>query len=140
MIFDGLATHLMQAAPLAALIGDRVWPQIIPQSDRGEQRIPCVVYTLVDRQRAVSYCGTDPIAEALYQIDAYGRSYGQSVDVAQAVQDALIDFRDTVDGYFVHHVRITAELDLMDPDPGLYRRSMTFAIWHQTQRSADSPP
>lgn len=140
MIFDGLANLMINSPALDALVDGRVWPQIIPQSDANQVRQPCVVYALVDRQRAVRYCGTDKLVEAVYRIDAYGLTYAQSKDVAQAVQDLLIDYSGTLDGYRVHHCRITSELDLSDPDPGLYRVSMTFAIWHQSQRGGDSPP
>lgn len=140
--FDGNDEHALAVGDGAIAVGlfqgppPRIWPLVIPQSDRGQQRVPCIVYQLIDRQRAVRYCGTDELAEAIYQVDAYAKRYNDAKVLAAAVQAVLIDFRGLMGSYFVHQCSITSELDLQDPEPGLYRVNMTFSIWHGTTPQA----
>lgn len=130
MIESGLAATLAAHGGLAALIDDRVYPLVIPQGAPSVVRQPCVVYQLVSRVRQGTYCGQDGTVQAQYQLDAYARSYLEAKQVAEQVQGALIDFRGQMGEHFVHHISLVSEIDLHDPEPGLYRVNMTFSIWH----------
>lgn len=130
MIEAGLAARLSGFVGLSALIADRVFPLVIPQQGAA-QRMPCVVYQLVSRDRAMRFCATDEMVQAQYQIDAYARSYLDCKTVAVQVIAALLDFRGAMGDQSVHQVSLDSEIDVMDPEPGLYRVSMTFSIWHR---------
>lgn len=124
---DSIATVLLQGPP------PRIWPMVIPQSDAGQQRVPCIVYQTINRERQVTYCGTAGLARTQQQLDAYARTYNGAQALARAIEACLVDFRGLMGGYLVQQISLTNEIDLMDPEPGLYRVSMDFEIWHQRQ-------
>lgn len=130
MIEEGLYSRMTMYAPLVARIGTRVYPMVVPQSKPHEVLHPCVVYQLIGRERQQRYCGTDRVVRSLYQVDTYAVSYLAAKEVAELVVACLIDFRGTMGDVFVHHISLETEFDLDDPEPGFYRVSKTFGIWH----------
>jgi hypothetical protein len=122
-----LSTFLTGDAGIAAFVGARVFPGVIPQSS--EQ--PCIVYNKQSRGRQQLFCGTDGLKVTRMDIDCYAVSYRQSVELANAVTAALQDFSGTMGTTRVPRVFLETELDLSDIEPGLYRQSQTWAIWHR---------
>ena len=123
-----LFSFLTGNAGIAALIGTRVYPGIIPQS--GVQ--PCIVYNKSSRSRQQLFCGTDGLLLTLLEIDCYADSYIQSVALANAVTSALQDFSGDMNGTTVPRIFLENEIDLSDIEPGLYRQSQTWAMWHRS--------
>lgn len=134
MIKAALYQYLIADAGLAALIGDRVYPQLIPQRAwNGAHVQPCAVYQRVGITRDVRYCGTSGLARSAFQIDAYATEYENADAVARAIKSALIDFRGAMTDVHVHAVMLEVEFDQLDPEPGLFRVSMTFSLWHDAE-------
>lgn len=123
-----LFSFLTGNAGIAALVVKRVYAGIIPQS--GVQ--PCIVYNKSSRSRQQLYCGTDGLLLTRLEIDCYADSYIQSVDLANAVTAALQDFSGDMSGTDVPRVFLENEIDLSDIEPGLYRQSQTWAMWHRS--------
>lgn len=123
-----LFSFLTGNAGIAALIGTRVYPGIIPQS--GVQ--PCIVYNKSSRSRQQLFCGTDGLLLTRLEIDCYADSYIQSVALANAVTSALQDFSGDMNGTTVPRIFLENEIDLSDIEPGLYRQSQTWAMWHRS--------
>lgn len=135
MIGAALAQHLGADAAVAAIVGTRIHPQVIPQRiPAGVPRVPAVVYSVSGVQRGVAYCGTDRLVRAAVAIDAYAQGYDAARALAAAVRTALVDFSGTMGTSTTVPVRtanIETEIDLMDIEPGLYRVSQQWAIWHE---------
>lgn len=135
MIGAALAQHLAAAAGVAAIVGTRIHPMVIPQRiPAGTARVPAVVYSVTGVQRGVAYCGTDRLARAAIAIDTYAAGYDAARALAAAVRAALVDFSGTMGTTTTVPVRtanIETEIDLMDIEPGLYRVSQQWAIWHE---------
>lgn len=122
-----LYSFLTGDAGIAAIIDARVFPGVIPQgSDQ-----PCIVYNKQSRSRQQLFCGTDGLLTTRVDIDCYAASYRQSVLLANAVTAALQDFSGTMGTTPVPKIFLETELDLSDIEPGLYRQSQTWTLWHR---------
>ena len=135
MIGKALFQHLVGTAGVAALVGTRVHPLVIPQRIAAtSQRVPAIVYSVSGVDRAVSYCSTDRLVRRAVGIDNYAAEYDSAHAVADAVRAALVDFSGPMGSTTVVPVRtcnIETEFDLMDIEPGLYRVSQQWTIWHE---------
>ena|SRR5690348_2121793 len=105
----------------------RVYPQVLPQ----RPSYPSATYQLVGRQRQPMVDGTtNDMARASVQVDVYADT-SEAVDTGSAALiAALQDFRGQWGGRQISRVLLENEIDLTDVEPGLFRNSMTFSIWH----------
>lgn len=135
MINEAVYQHLVGTAGVAALVGTRVHPLVIPQRIAAStQRVPAVVYSISGVDRGVSYCSTDRLVRSTLGIDCYAAGYDAARALATAVRTALVDFSGPMGSATVVPVRtcnIETEFDLMDIEPGLYRVSQQWTIWHE---------
>lgn len=124
------ATAALLAAPAPVVV--RVFPLVMPQKvPRGPAQYPAVVYNITTPARQVKYCGTDGLVRALVDLDSYDTSYDDAHVLADAVRAALLDFRGALGGIVaVKHAALENEIDLQDPEPGLFRVNQTWAIWY----------
>lgn len=130
MIEQAVAEILLLDAGVQAVVGERIHPLVIPQGERGIAAMPCLVYQVITRERRKTRCGTSALVKTSLQIDAYGRSYAQCKSASETCVAALLDFRGSAAGVSIQDVALGTEIDLIDPEPGLYRVSNTFDIWH----------
>lgn len=126
-----LYTYLSTHASVTALAGDRVYPEIIPDQvfDAVSKR-PCVVYRRSSADRRKTFCGTDTLVASSFAVDCYARTYDGAETLAAAVRSALTDFRGDMSGITVKDVALSSDFDLLDLEPGLFRVSLGFDIWH----------
>lgn len=128
MIFEeALQAHLVADAGVSALIGTRVYPDIMPPGSAK----PAAVYTLIGNMRGSTLCATDTLVAGQYQIDAYATSYKASKLLAKALFGCLADYKGVIGEFKVSRIFILSEVDLDDPDPGLYRVSQTYQVWYR---------
>lgn len=129
MIEQGLHAYLASVPAVAALLTangiTRIYPLLIPQ----QALTPAVVYQLTSTARTQTYCGTIALHRCVVQLDSYARTYPQAVAVAQALYNALIDYRGMMGAVDVRDCVQEAQSDFEDPEPGLYRRHQSWGIW-----------
>lgn len=135
MLYIALEQELITATHTATWLAgtpNRVYPLVIPQKvPRGAAQTPCVVYETVGVDRQVSYCGTSGLIRTTMQLNCYAEDYGTAKSVAAAVRDVFGDFRGLLGGTVdVRHAKLEAEFDIQDIEPGLYRVSQSWVIWH----------
>lgn len=131
MIEQGLHAYLTTEPGVASFVGNRVFPLMIPQHVYDEAtRLSCLVYSKVSDIRGITFCGTDTVPATSYQIDCYAASFLKSKQLAAAVRSALIDFGGMWNGTTIKNVHLETEFDLLDPEPGLFRVSQSYRIWH----------
>lgn len=127
---DNTATGalLNQAGPVPV----RVFPMVIPQKKPGAgAQYPALVYaqSSVDRQKL--YCRTDGTVGTRMELDSYALSYDEAHELADAVRACLLDFRGVLGGIVaVKDVALENEVDLQDPEPGVYRVNQVWLFWH----------
>ena len=122
-----LRDHLLAQAPVASVVGQRVYPLVIPQGGA----MPCIVYAKQGRQVQQVFCGEDGLRRTMLEIDCYALVYDDAVGLANAVAAALRDFSGAMGATRVPRVFLENEIDLSDVEPGLYRQSQTWAVWHR---------
>lgn len=135
MIGEALFAHLRNDLGVAALVQDssvyRIYPLVIPQKLDAIAQMPAIVYSLDSAARSVGYCGTFKTVDRGATIDCYALSYAGAHQVADAVTASLLDFRGQLGGLvFVHTANLITALDLQDIEPGLFRVSQSWSIWH----------
>lgn len=133
-IYDELRTNVNTASILAEVAPNlsRIFNGTVPQKKPGSRPyMPCVVYNLrsVDRQQV--YCGTSGLVRSTIMLDSYATTYEGAKTLARAVRLALIDYSGMLGGTVdVRNAALQTEFDVNDNEPGLYRVSQTWIIWH----------
>lgn len=125
MIEESLYSFLSSDSAVSGLVEDRIYGQIAPQ----KSLLPRIVYSRVATQRSQSLCGTDSKVRAIMQIDSYDKTYKGSKTLADVLRHTLSDFTGDMNGTRVSTVSLDSDVDLDDPEPGLYRVSQTYFIW-----------
>lgn len=134
MIGTAVAQHLRNAPAVSEKVGTKVHPIVIPQQVlSGAVRVPAVVYSISGVERAVSYCHTIGLIRTGMTIDCYAARYDDARALASAVREALVDYRGPMGTppVPVRTANIETEFDLLDIEPGLYRISQQWSIWHE---------
>lgn len=138
MIQEGLYATLAADAGVSALVGARVYPVNVPQSDYTDStKFPCVVYNFDGKERQVRFSGTDTLVSARLSIDCYAKTYAQAQAVAEAVRGVLKDYSGTMVGNGspqssnrVQSIFIESESDAIAPEPGLYVVMQDYLVWY----------
>ena len=125
MIEESLFALLSSDTAVSGLVEDRVYGLIAPQV----APLPRIVYARIASLRTQTLCATDRKVRVLMQVDSYDRTYRGSKVLAGAVRQTLTDYTGDMFGTRVATVTLDSEIDLADPDPGLYRVSQSYFLW-----------
>lgn len=104
----------------------RIYPQILPQ----RPNYPAATYQIVGRTRQSTFSGTNGMVRSSVNVDVYAQNDEDVKTGSDAIRAALLDFRGAMGGTQVNRVSLDNEIDLTDVEPGLFRNSMSFSIWH----------
>lgn len=133
MIERELVAFLSSDTTVQSLVGEtdrtRIFPHVIPQKDRVNKQVPCIVYAVISEDRQKTYCGTSKLVSVGVQLDMYAISLLAARDLSNAVRAAMVDFRGLMGGVVVRDVTLTSGLTLYDMEPGLMRVVDTYTIW-----------
>lgn len=124
---------VMAQAAVTAIVGDRIYPQMIPPQALAEESLrPCLVYstTMVDRDE--TFCATTELKSERIQLDCCALTYDGAKSLADAVAAGIIDWSGVSGGTQIQRIFCEGEYDAMDPDPGIYRRSLILVVWHRS--------
>jgi hypothetical protein len=131
MIQAALYSYLTESGSPAGIVGNRVYPMMIPEhAMREDSKLPCIVYQRIGHQQPGYTCGADGLAGTTMRIDCYAFSYEAAVTLADHVRGNLAGYNGTMGSVHVSRINLESQIDLMDPEPGLYRVSQTYIIWH----------
>jgi uncharacterized protein DUF3168 len=127
-----LYAYLTLHAPLAALVGTRLYPSIAPSS-------AAFPYVTVQRLAVGSIYhmgGASATADTLAQVEAWALSGAEAQQVAKVIRLSLDGFTGLWDGLEIDGVFVENELDDAEPaDDGsvrlFYRTILTLACWHE---------
>lgn len=126
MIEEALVA-LLGHSSLDTLIGGRVYA--VDAADSAT--LPAIVYSKISSKRLRSLSGSSPgLALSRLQLDVYAEEYDQAKSVSRAVIERLDGFSGTSSGIELRKMWLDAEEDLYEGDPGVYRVSMDFLVWH----------
>jgi len=91
---EALYAHLSGDADVAALVGDRIYPLLVPQ----DADLPALAYQRISGVPIYAHDGPPGLARARVQITCLGRSYSEAKDLAARVRAALSGYRGTMGG------------------------------------------
>lgn len=119
-----LYTRLVNFTALTDLVGTRISPAPLVLG----QDLPAVTYQLISRVAEHTHDNAGGLWRSRFQIDAWGATALDVINVFAQVTAALNGYRDTVGG-----VRVTIlhyeERTLVEPTPERFRRTGDFMIW-----------
>lgn len=99
---------------VAALVGTRVYPMMLPQTPT----LPALSY---QRVSSTEQNGTTTLRTTRYQVDCWAESYSVGQSLASAVKTAMEEW---TSGPSVMMTEVINEIDDYEPDSGLYRVSI----------------
>jgi len=125
-IEEALHTRLAGHAGLAALVGSRIYPSVLPQG----VALPALSYAKSAGPR-VHAMGTDPgLARPRFEISCWSPSYAEAKQVAAQARAALGRWRGTVSGVEVLDSFLRDERDDYRADARLHRVVLDVEINH----------
>lgn len=126
----GLYTYLSTDPATSALVGLRVYPNIVPEGTI----LPAIQYQRITTDRDDDYdeFGTmRSFVRATVQITAWATSAQAAMEVGEAVMLALSGFHGSLGGVAVGRVTNIRESDVYDPQKKLHGRTADFEFWFQ---------
>ena len=125
------AQKLIAAASVSALVGDRVRPIALDQTDT----MPAIIYSLVTTDNWHGLSGGTYGARSRLQYFCYGENIEESVSVSSAIISELDGFRGEVGSLFVSSSMLQNIYDMVDPPTKgsaawRYRRVIDFSVCH----------
>jgi len=113
---SAIVNQFRNYAPLAALVGTRIYPVTYPQN----ATLPVVVYQRTSRLPEYSHDGDCGAAESRFQISAFAKSYSVARQTADAIHGALRpweqeQFLDVTNAIRIGGVFMEDEIDLYNP-------------------------
>lgn len=135
-----LRAILLSDVAVLALVGQRIYPHWLPQSPT----YPAITLyrSSVERENR-TFCNgaaqTTNKVRSTFQVDCWDKSATGSPTesgpkrverLAQSVRGALMDYQGTVGSVRIDDIAIVSDSDLVDPEPGIYRVSLSINIWH----------
>lgn len=131
-IAEAVYDHLKADAGISA-ITTSIYPLFLPQ----EVEVPAIVYQFISEEIDSHLDGqAGNYRKAIVQIDCYATTYEQALDLAHAVESALVDYRGTMGttspSIDVDHVRLEIRgQDLYEDDTSRFRVTQDFLIGYQ---------
>ena len=117
---------LMASTPVTDLVGDDIYPVIVPNKDDTGENIdyPLIVMRRTLTPEPVKSCGNCDIATV--EVMCFSTRYYESIDLAQAVRDTLDKFRGNVDGIIISDIRLDSVTE--DFSENAYYQQLSFEV------------
>lgn len=119
-----LAVWLTAQLPVAALLGDRLFPLVLPQACR----LPAATYQRIGADIEYDLNGPGGLERPLVQIDCWADSFAEARGIAGAVRDVLHGYYGLMGDLTVQRVVIEREADEFEAETKLYRCSADYRI------------
>ncbi len=122
MIVERVKALLSANAMVASMVGDRVFPEVLPQGCD----MPAIAYSVVVDEGISSLDGYSDLDNAVVQVDCYSRSYMEGHHLADAVGSVMTRFI-SVDFSSLQ----VSRRDLYEDDTELHRVSIDYSVWER---------
>jgi hypothetical protein len=127
---EGLFAQLTMDPDVSAIVGDRVYPLIMPQGSP----LPAVTYQRISSARFYAHDGPSGLARPMIQLSCWAESYDEAKQVAALVRKALESASGTLggqDGVPVQGIRVEDEVDLYEDNPPVFRTDLDTVFWYE---------
>ena len=123
---------LVRALPVAALVGDRVYPLALPPSPT--LSLPAITLQRISTVRLDSQDGPAGLARPRVQVNAWARTYAQADELANAVRVCLDGLRNAgTGGGIIQGTFVAEDRDIYDSELKLHGRSADYLVWHEEE-------
>lgn len=132
MLETSLIQYLLSASAVAALVDDRIYPIVMPQTtDADEVIYPAITIQLISDVEEFSQSGPSNLARAIVQINSIGELYLEAKELAAAVRDALNGIRGDMEGTTVQGCFRSNETESQDRDYKIFTVMTDYEIHYQ---------
>ena len=126
-INTALYSRLSSFAGLFALVGNRIYPVLIPES----AQLPAVAYSLISTPEIHAMNADPTINGPRYQISCRSATFSSAEDVAEQVKLALKDYSGTVEGIVIQRIFYKDEKHFDEPDTKTFHIAIDFIVWYE---------
>lgn len=126
---EGLYAYLVADAGVAALIGTRLYPLLVPQ----DAALPAMAYQRISGPRDHTHDGASGLAMARIQFTAVGSSYSEAKSVMAALRAALDGFSGTMGEVTVGAALLQNERDEWAESFDLPVVRQDYMVWYQEE-------
>jgi len=130
IIEEALYAYLTNYAELTALVGDRIYPVILPQNTT----LPAVTFQRISGIREYSQSGPSGLAHPRFQFSCWAEKYEEAKAVAEQIRLALEGYKGMMggsDGVRVDAIYVEDDHDIYDPETKEYHVALDAIIWHE---------
>lgn len=127
----GVVAYLLSQVSVTNLLAST--SELTPLTLRQGGSFPALVYARISGPRVHAHSGAvggDGVSYPRLQLTAWAQTYSAAVALGDAVRKVLDGFAGTMGSYTVQSCLIQNDLDLRDPETGLYGRLQDYIIWH----------
>lgn len=121
MMEHELYARLRNHPTLAAIVGARVFPLVIPQG----ASYPCLTYQRISTPSESSLSGPSGLTYPRVQVGCWATNYSAATDLGEAVRKALSGSQLANSAA----IRVLDVRQSYEPEPKLFRVDLDFEIW-----------
>lgn len=114
---------LSKDADVSAIVGDRIFPIMIPQGEKKE----CITYQKINSDPTNDKDGVSKLDVIKLDIDLWGSKFSVLKDLKNKVRTALDRFDGTNSGFTIRII-FESERDLFDDDVNRFHINQTYSI------------
>ena len=127
---EALFSYLKSFQGLSSLVGERIYPLVIPQ----KASLPAVTYQRVSAVRQHALQMDTGYTTQMYQISCWSKSYAQSWHIASQLRLSLQNFSGVMggaEGVHIDAVLLEGEMAGFEPDTNTYYYHMEFQFFYK---------
>ena len=109
-IEEALTSYLLDFSGLTALIGDKLYPDEIPQGIK----LPAVIYSKVSDVKDHTLVGQNRLESPMIQFAAFVGSKTAARAIANQLKAALCDFQGELSGLEIQYIRLENEISSLE--------------------------
>lgn len=120
----GLVNLLKGDTAVAALVGTRIYPNVIPQ----DAALPAIAYQVISSETGYSHGGPDAGNHPYIQLTIEGDSYANTLAVCAACKARLSGFRGDIGNDRFEAIFLENEFDGFNLDPAVHTRRQDYRL------------
>lgn len=109
---------------VSAIIGDRIFPVVIPQ----EKSLPAITYERVDTDPNDTKSGVSTLDVPLIDIDLWGKDFAVLKDLAKKIRTALDRFSGTKQGIIIQSIQYQNQIVGFSSEKELHHLTQTYKV------------
>ena len=112
-IEEALTAYLLGFSGLTAFIGDKLYPDELPQGIK----LPAVIYSKVSDVKEHTFTGQNRLERPMFQFSAFAGSKIMVKAISKQLKAALCDFQGILSGLDVQYIRLENEISGLERSP-----------------------